>query len=323
MTDADLDRIEEKLEITLPGAYRELLLTRAEELKGLTHEIRGKTYGWFDELLYLDADTVIETNLSERQPDAGTEYAFPDWSETFFLIGSDGAGGYYCLRLVDDWKVWMIGSDCGNVPRVISDSLSEFVNEEVERHRNEPPWQPPAVLSSFDDSCPLLERFSFFIGQKACEIECQDGDRPLTAEKLRRNGIDIDEVGRCAIRLISVLAKYDASEASLVIESRSSSTGSLMLSFGQVPMGDSRFQSVGANIFKGNVHVSLHGPLDKAPAPENAGIDWTAFRLAVTSLLETVSPWGTLVTVSETLPGQFSRSDRSELWSYHFTYSLE
>jgi hypothetical protein len=58
----------------LPEDYRKLMLTRAVELKSLTHKINGETYPWFDETLYLDADRVIVTNLVERRPDSGTSY---------------------------------------------------------------------------------------------------------------------------------------------------------------------------------------------------------------------------------------------------------
>jgi hypothetical protein len=181
VTDADLDRIEASLGITLPNAYRNLMGTRARELKQLTHQIDGVSYGWFDDLLYLDADRVIEVNLSERRPDAETEYAFPDWAKTFFLIGTNGAGDYYCLRLKGDRKVWMIGSDCGDEPNRVYGSLSEFVEEQIPRHAKDRPQQSPA-LSSFDDSCPLLERFELFIGRKVCQIKCQPSDAPVNGE---------------------------------------------------------------------------------------------------------------------------------------------
>ena len=75
----------------------------------------------------------------ERQSGAGTEYAFPNWSKTFFLIGTNGAGDYYCLRLQGDRKVWMIGSDCGDEPSEMYGSLAGFIEEEVRQHAEEPP----------------------------------------------------------------------------------------------------------------------------------------------------------------------------------------
>jgi hypothetical protein len=136
LKEADFDRIGTELEIAVPGEYRALMRTRAADLQALTHPIRGKTFRWFDETLYFDADEVIRTNLIERRPDSGTGYAFPDWWRRFFLIGSDGGGGYYSLRLDGESGVWMIGSDCGD-PQILYGSLAEFVDEEVRRHREE------------------------------------------------------------------------------------------------------------------------------------------------------------------------------------------
>jgi hypothetical protein len=320
VTESDLNRIEKRLGITLPKAYRELMRTRAEELKGLTHQIRGETYRWFDELLYLGADEVIEVNLSERQPDAGTEEAFPKWSKSFFLIGTNGAGDYYCLRLKGDRKVWMIGSDCGDVPSEIYGSLAEFVDDQVRRHAEEPPWQPPPVLSSFDDSCPLLERFGVYIGRKVCQIKCQEGDSPLTEEKLWQHGIDVEELGRSVLRIVAVLAKCDADALTIEVDPKTSSSESLMLNFSRPPISDPPIRGVGANIFSGNVYVSLHGPQEKAPPPKKVGIDWTAFRAEVKSLLQALHPPGTRVMISEVKPSRFNLSEQ---WNYDFAYLLD
>jgi hypothetical protein len=134
MTEADVDRIGSQLGIAVPAEYRELLTSRGEEMKGLTHVLGGVTYGFFDDSLYLDAETVIETNRIERKPDSGTGYAFPGWWETFFLIGSDGGGGYYGLRLDGQPGVWMLGSDVADAEQV-NESLAEYVEAEIARYR--------------------------------------------------------------------------------------------------------------------------------------------------------------------------------------------
>jgi hypothetical protein len=121
MTLADLKRIEGGLGIKVPKDYRELMLSRAAELKA----------AGLDGILYLDADTIIITNLIQRKPDSGTGYAFPHWWKKFFLIGTDGAGDYYCLRLDRNRKVWMIGSDCGDKPIEMHGSLARFVEQEL------------------------------------------------------------------------------------------------------------------------------------------------------------------------------------------------
>lgn len=325
MTDADLNRIEAKLRITLPASYRKLMGTRAEELKGLTHEIRGKTYGWFDYLLFLSAKQVIDVNLAERKTISATEEAFPKWSKTFFLIGTNGAGDFYCLRLKGDQKVWMIGSDCGDKPSKMYDSLTQFVNVQVRRHKEEPLWQPPPVLSSFDGSCPLMERFRVFIGREACQIKAQEGDRPLTEKKLRSKGVDTEALRACVTQIITLLAKCET--LTIKSQARPSRDGDLLLKYKEASITDARLlaagvHTVGANVFGGHVYASLYGPQNTAPPPKESGIDWNAFRAAVARLLNVLHPPGTKVVISKDVkPGRFGPKPQGP-WEYYFTYTL-
>jgi hypothetical protein len=61
----------------------------------------------------------------------GTSDAFPKWWQQFFLIGSDGGGGYYCLRLDGVPGVWMIGSDNGDQAEKKFESLAEYLDNFV------------------------------------------------------------------------------------------------------------------------------------------------------------------------------------------------
>jgi hypothetical protein len=131
VTEKELSRIETSLEITLPKAYRDLILERGDALK---------ESGGFDgdcPAFSLDAKEVISFNKAERPKNSGTGYAFPKWWSTFFLIGTNGGGDYYCLRLDDEPGVWMIGSDCGNTPTFVAASLEGFVLEQLEEHQKE------------------------------------------------------------------------------------------------------------------------------------------------------------------------------------------
>ena len=123
MTQIDFQSIEEKLGVTLPGAY----IKKIEEL--LKSERAAAFEGEFSSL-FVDTESIVRFNTLERTDDAGTQYAFPDWWKTFVLIGTNGGGDYYCLRLdSSDQRVWMIGSDCGDKPSVMNSSLEEFIQE--------------------------------------------------------------------------------------------------------------------------------------------------------------------------------------------------
>jgi uncharacterized protein (TIGR02996 family) len=131
VTEKELSGIETSLKITLPKAYRDLILERGDALK---------ESGCFDgdcPSFNLDAKDVIRFNKAERPKGSGTGYAFPKWWSTFFLIGTNGAGDYYCLRLDNKPGVWMIGSDCGDTPTRVARSLKRFVLERLKEHQEE------------------------------------------------------------------------------------------------------------------------------------------------------------------------------------------
>lgn len=131
MTESDLAEIEAELEITLPKAYRELMRARGEALRAC---------GAFDDdfsSFFLDPREIALVNQGERQEDSGTAEAFPAWWKTFFLAGTNGAGDYYGLRLDNTPGVWMIGSDCGDRPTRVADSLAAFVDERMQEHHED------------------------------------------------------------------------------------------------------------------------------------------------------------------------------------------
>lgn len=131
MIENKLEAVQQQLGITVPGEYRELMIARADELRNI-----GCFEGQFSQL-FLETEIVIRDNLLERAEDSGTAYAFPEWWKTFFLIGTNGAGDYYTLRLDGVAGVWMIGSDCGDEPTLIADSFAGFVDELVANHKAE------------------------------------------------------------------------------------------------------------------------------------------------------------------------------------------
>ncbi|SMP75597.1 SMI1 / KNR4 family (SUKH-1) [Neorhodopirellula lusitana] len=131
MNKTDLTAIQQELAITLPAAYRNLIEQRAAEIQDA---------GCFEEHLsplFINSERVIQCNEMQREKDAGTEYVFPLWWETYFLIGTNGGGDYYCLRLDNEPGVWMIGADCGDVATLIVPTLDQFVDQLLADHVTE------------------------------------------------------------------------------------------------------------------------------------------------------------------------------------------
>jgi uncharacterized protein (TIGR02996 family) len=131
VTEKELSRIETSLKITLPDAYRKLISEQAGALK------ESRAFDGDCPSFSLDAKEVIRFNKAERPKDSGTGYAFPKWWSTFVLIGTNGGGDYYCLRLDNKPGVWMIGSDCGDTPTRVARSLKGFVQERLKEHQEE------------------------------------------------------------------------------------------------------------------------------------------------------------------------------------------
>ena len=76
-----------------------------------------------------DADHLIGTNRGEEPPNSATSDAFPNWAETFFMIGTNGGGDFYCLRRDGKPGVWLIGSDCGDKPTRVARTIRHYVEK--------------------------------------------------------------------------------------------------------------------------------------------------------------------------------------------------
>jgi hypothetical protein len=53
------------------------------------------------------------------------------------MVGTNGAGDFYCLRLGGKRGVWMIGSDCGDEPTRTHRTLRELVAQQQEWYREQ------------------------------------------------------------------------------------------------------------------------------------------------------------------------------------------
>jgi hypothetical protein len=317
VTDAGLATIEKVLGYPLPLEYRRFLRDHSDEIRKI------KDLCPLRSTLWTEANEITRQNLEVRK--APSQMAVgakrQPWPEHFMVVGTNGAGDYWFIdRTGAKRGLWFFEHESS----AISQDHARFADylQKLRRDARDPArWQFPKARSSFDKSCPLLERFSFFISPKNCGIECQEADRPLTAAKLRQHGIDLNEVGNCVLGVVAALAKCDRAQLKISKNPKPSQFGALQLKFTRPPIADPRFRAVGANIFKGNIYVSLYGPNDEAPAPNRVGIDWSAFRTAVALLLKSIHPPGTRVKVSKVKPSRFSML--REQWNYDFAYSLK
>lgn len=131
MTDKDFAEIESKLDITLPTEYRKLFGERQSEL------VESGCFNGQLSSFYLALEEVVDVNLFSRGEDSELAEFFPSWWEEFFLVGTNGAGDFYCLRLDQKPGVWMIGTDCGDEPDQLFDSLSELIDLRLGEHREQ------------------------------------------------------------------------------------------------------------------------------------------------------------------------------------------
>jgi hypothetical protein len=325
MIETDLARIESSLGITLPSEYRELMLARGEELKEI-----GERQESFAETLFLDPERLILENQSERQPEMGTAYAFPIWWKKFVLVGTNGGGDYYSLRLEGDEHVWMIGSDCGAKPKKKFKSFSDFVNNTIQSYEN-----PEPLPSSFEDACPLPLRFQIFLhtdwdGQSGfCTIRPQEGDRPFTSDKLRSHGILPSDLETCVRSLVAALA--NGSPASIKLSDQAASAG--FANHGDYVVGgflrpflaDTRLASAKVDVLGGDIYVGFRLKEERAervPAAKHLKVDWKQFHDGAVRLLEVLHPPGTRVTVTGPKPEAGEAEPRYE-WNYVLTYTFK
>lgn len=134
MTEEGLNRIAGGLAITVPAAYRELMLARGEEF-------RASQLG---SLLWARANDVIIENLRERDPRCSLYDPYPKWWKEYLLIGTTEDNDYFCLRLNGDPAVYKIGSDDSG-PEKVAKSLAAFLNTKLIKPLLAPPTKHPCA----------------------------------------------------------------------------------------------------------------------------------------------------------------------------------
>src|SRR5437016_6227956 len=113
MTQSDVARIEAELGINLPVHYREFIL-------GYPQSLREAKFAYNQEpasasFLFDDPQLVIDLNRGMREPGLlvlDSETA--PWPDEYLIIGGDGGGNYWCIKLgVRSKGVWFFEHEEG------------------------------------------------------------------------------------------------------------------------------------------------------------------------------------------------------------------
>ena len=139
MTEADVLKIEEELAVSLPDAYRSILLNYPDELLKLaeilkTDEICDPETPADLELLN-DPDSLIENNRFVRTPGHRYSKSGAPWPASYFLIGIDGCGDYYAidLQMGDESPVFFWGHEMMEWDEH-APNIREFIPQLVEQY---------------------------------------------------------------------------------------------------------------------------------------------------------------------------------------------
>lgn len=194
MTETELSRIETELGLALPAEYRQVIAAKGPTLLRLASDYTREVDR--DGAVYLMVEDVINNNLRERADDSDTSYAFPEWSRTYVMIGTNGAGGFFCLRLDGTPGVWLIGSDCGDDPSRVSEDFSQHAEEYAEFFREamqDSASVAPHVILQRDAWVELRQEVPDFegLGESFAEFEEQTQDRRYRLRQQRKDPIAV------------------------------------------------------------------------------------------------------------------------------------
>jgi hypothetical protein len=317
MTNAAITKVESALGFALPNDYRDFLSNNADEV------LRIKELLPLRAVLWTDAEEIIRENIAMRKhaKEMTVGRQGRRWPETYIVVGTNGADYWFIHQDRSKRGLWFWDHEARAIHRANA-SLTEYLKALRKDAKDPAKWQPAPVVSSFDPSCPLLDRFRIFISARTCEIQCQEADAPLTAAKFRRHGVRLKDVADRVLRIVAILANCPRKALTINRIPARSSSETLSFNFTEPPIANQRFRWVKANIRSGeiNVYLALNGRTDPAPPPGKAGIDWSAFRDALISLLEAIYPPGTRVKVSS--PKRRSFTIFRDEWNYDLSYSL-
>ncbi|OUC12096.1 MAG: hypothetical protein B0A82_24295 [Alkalinema sp. CACIAM 70d] len=134
MTPEDLSHIEDAVGVALPPGYKALQLAYPSEIPPIA---RGY------ELLHHPFH-VLNENRSVRD---GTLSGMA-WPQSYFVIGQDGAGNYYCIDSALEEPSVLFFDHADRSFREEAPSLSAWVNQVVQFHNEAQPAVQPDVFAA-------------------------------------------------------------------------------------------------------------------------------------------------------------------------------
>jgi hypothetical protein len=133
MTEADLANLEAALGVTLPAFYRQFMLDYPADLLTATYGPDGQPGEPADDWLHYKPETIIRDNQEARQHLAferwnGSAYAPDPWPTNFLVIGSDGGGDCWFIKLDEGSQmVWRYYHERGRY-RLSAISLAQYAD---------------------------------------------------------------------------------------------------------------------------------------------------------------------------------------------------
>src|SRR3712207_6735134 len=124
VNDTELDGIEERLGVKLPGHYRAFVRDYPAALREARYEYNGRSAA--ESFLFDDPEPIVEHNRDVREPGLLiTDSETGPWPDEYLIIGKDVGGNYWCVTLTGPSKaVWFFDHEEG-VFRRESKSLEE------------------------------------------------------------------------------------------------------------------------------------------------------------------------------------------------------
>ncbi len=300
MTRADINRVENELGITLPAEYTRLLSSR--RAAALAKMTTNDSAPFFDRRLYLDADRIIWTNLSERRLNSATGDAFPRWMKSYVLIGDNGGGDFYCLRLDGSAGVFLMGADSGRAKKV-NESLSTYIDDQLAEYPQKLRASPATGRSAFNGACPPAERVAVFLyggAMSGIGRIVYQGDDTKISQSLKFVAISRTALCQQSKSVLGAMMQCDpeAFEAKVTINP---GEPILRLEFSKLPaqLNGRAYWYADLAMTAKSIDVSFEGFPKGRAVPKAIKFEWSSFKILLAELLTEACPGDVQVRIAD------------------------